>query len=102
MRRVLLAGLIALSFPTGVMAQTPPAAPPSEPAATTAPAHAGRQRDGNFTRDEYVEHAKRLAEARFDRMDADHDGTLTAEERHAWREAHGRHRAAAAANKACQ
>ncbi len=93
MRAALAFGFLAALFPAIVMAQTAtapsPAAPsaPSTPSAaappqTAAPAHA---RGGNITRDEYIERAKRNAEKRFDRMDTDHDGILTPEERAAAR-----------------
>jgi len=90
MRAVLVMSLFALVTPAIALAQSPPPAPP----AASAAAKPAPVKGGDITRDEYVEHAKRLAESRFDRMDTDHDGILTAEERRAWREAHGRHRAA--------
>ena len=62
---VLVAILIALSMPA--LAQTQ----------TGARTRAG----GDITKDEYLERARRAAEKRFDRMDANHDGVLTAEER---------------------
>ena len=40
---------------------------------------------GDITKDEYLERARRAAEKRFDRMDANHDGVLTLEERRAAR-----------------
>jgi len=100
MRAALGFGLLALLCPAVVLAQTsaapsPPAAsspaPTSSPATPEAktPAHA---RGGDITRDEYIERAKRNAERRFERMDADHDGVLTADERRAYRAAHRRHR----------
>ena len=50
-----------------------------------------QSRGGDITRDEYiqraVDRARHAAEARFDRMDTDHDGVLTAEERRAARAA---------------
>ena len=91
MRIVLVVSLLAVLCPAGAMAQNPP---PAAPAAPSAPAASAPRRGGDITRDEYIERAKRAAERRFDEMDADHDGTLTAEERRAWRESHQRHRAA--------
>jgi hypothetical protein len=44
-----------------------------------------RARGGDITKDEYIERARRAAEKRFERMDANHDGVLTAEERKAAR-----------------
>jgi hypothetical protein len=43
-------------------------------------------RGGDITKDEYIERARRAAERRFDKMDANHDGVLTADERRAARE----------------
>ncbi len=80
MRAVLAVGLCALLYPAAVLAQTAPA--PAAPSAAPT-------RGGDITRDQYIEHAveraKRAAEARFDRMDTDHDGVLTAAERRAER-----------------
>lgn len=96
MRAVHVVSLLALFSPAISLAQTPQTAPaPANPAASQAPAAHAAARGGDITRDDYVEHAKRLAEKRFDRMDADHDGILTADERRAWRDAHGRHHATA-------
>jgi hypothetical protein len=69
MRAVLVAILIALSMPA--LAQTQ----------TGARTRAG----GDITKDEYLERARRAAEKRFDRMDSNHDGVLTLEERRAAR-----------------
>ena len=87
MRAILVAGLVALLNPPGALAQTAPApagTAPASPSAVAAPA-----RGGDITRDEYiqraVERARRSAETRFDRMDTNHDGVLTAEERRAAR-----------------
>jgi hypothetical protein len=56
-----------------------------------APPSGSRARGGDITRDEYVaravERAKHAAETRFDRMDLNHDGILTADERRAARQA---------------
>jgi hypothetical protein len=87
MRAVLAVSFCALLCPAAALAQTAPAPaatapPPAAP--STAPA-----RGGDITRDEYiqraVDRAKRAAETRFDRMDTNHDGVLTAEERRAAR-----------------
>jgi hypothetical protein len=92
MRAVSVVGLLVLLCPAVALAQAPQTAPaPASPTAAQAP-----RRGGDITRDDYIERAKRNAERRFDRMDADHDGVLTADERRAWREAHHRHHAAAA------
>ena len=84
MRAVLVAILIALSFPA--IAQT--SAPTTSPA-PTAQSMPRSARGGDITRDEYIERARRAAEKRFDRMDTNHDGVLTAEER---RDARGQRR----------
>jgi hypothetical protein len=85
MRAILIVSLVALLCPVVAMAQT-------------APATASRARGGDITKDQYIEHAveraKRAAAARFDRMDADHDGVLTAEERRAARAERSQRRAA--------
>lgn len=85
----LAAGLLIMLGPTAGLAQTAPASPPPAAAETPAPP-AGRARGGDISRDEYieraVERAKRAAEKRFDKMDANHDGILTADERRAARE----------------
>lgn len=82
MRAVLVVSLFALLSPAAAMAQTAPATPTP----SAAPA-----RGGDITRDEYieraVERAKRAAAARFDRMDINHDGVLSGEERRAARAA---------------
>ena len=88
MRTTLAAILIALSLPA--LAQTAPPASPA-PSAQAAPRSA---RGGDMTKDEYVERARRAAERRFDRMDLNHDGVLTADERRAAREARAQRRAA--------
>jgi len=67
MRAVLVAILIALSMPA--LAQT----------------GARTRVGGDITKDEYIERARRAAEKRFERMDSNHDGVLTLEERRAAR-----------------
>jgi len=84
MRGVLLA-MVLLSLPAGAIAQTAPTSSP--PGTATSPAPAARTpRGGDITKEDYVERARRAAERRFDRMDTNHDGILTAEERRAARE----------------
>ena len=80
MRAVLVAILVGLSLPA--MAQNPAATSP----APTEAAPPARSRGGDITKEEYVERARRAAERRFDRMDLNHDGVLTADERRAARE----------------
>ena len=85
MRTVLVALFLVFSFPIVAAAQT--AAP-----ADNAPA--ARTRGGDITKDEYIERARRAAERRFDKMETNHDGVLTADERRAAREARAQRRAA--------
>jgi hypothetical protein len=89
MRAILVVSLVALLCPVAALAQTAPAAAP----ASSAPA-----RGGDITKDQYIEHAveraRHAAAARFDRMDANHDGVLTAEERRAARTERAQRRAA--------
>lgn len=87
MRTAFAFGLFAVLWPAAVLAQTNAAPSPAAPSSSAAseaktPAHA---RGGSITRDEYLERAKRNAEKRFDRLDTDHDGILTPEERAAAR-----------------
>jgi hypothetical protein len=49
------------------------------------PTSASRRGGADIGRDAYIERAKRNAEKRFERMDANHDGVLTQEERRAAR-----------------
>jgi hypothetical protein len=90
MRVILAVSLITWLVPGAVLAQTasPPSAAPSSPPGP-ATSSAAPTRGGDISRDEYiqraVERAKRAAEKRFDQMDANHDGVLTAEERRAAR-----------------
>ena len=83
MRTVLIALALALSFPA--LAQTD---------SSTRPAPSARTRGGDITKDEYIERARRAAERRFDKMDTNHDGVLTADERRAAHEARAQRRAA--------
>jgi hypothetical protein len=57
-------------------------------------------RGGDITKDQYieraVERARRAAEKRFDKLDADHDGVLSADERGAARAARAKRRTAPA------
>jgi hypothetical protein len=96
MRALIVAGLVAAYgfAATAALSQTAPsnagAAPPA-PAPSGAAASPGRS--GAMTRDEYVQRAvdraRRAAEARFDKMDSNHDGVLTADERRAARSQRG-------------
>ena len=87
MRLACLAILAAiLALPAAGLAQT---APPAPPASTPAPGAAAEKPQG-ISRDDYIKRAADSAAARFDRMDADHDGILTREESRAYRESHHR------------
>jgi hypothetical protein len=97
MRAMLVVGLCALLGSASALAQTaptpstaPPSAAPSAAPASVSPGTAST-RGGDITREEYVQRAvdraRRAAEARFDRMDTNHDGILTADERRAARAA---------------
>src|SRR5689334_14235514 len=90
MRAILVAILVALSLPGAAIAQSDAPANPA-PAAQSAPRSA---RGGDITKEEYVERARHAAERRFDKMDTNHDGVLTADERRAAREARAQRRAA--------
>ena len=81
MRTILVVGLLIFLCPMGAMAQ---GAAPSPAPAVTPPAETGARGGRDVTRDEFIERAKRRAEKRFDRMDTNHDGILTAEERRAF------------------
>lgn len=107
MRALYVVSLLAVFCPAVAMAQSPAApvtpspAPEAAPAPSAAPAaaspapSAAYRRGGDITRNDYIERAKRNAEKRFDRMDADHNGVLTAEERHTYYAAHHKRRAKA-------
>jgi hypothetical protein len=75
MRVLLVAMSMAALVPSLVFAQTP----------------SGTARGGDITRDQYIEHAveraRKSAATRFDRLDTNHDGVLTADERRAARSA---------------
>ena len=77
--------LLALLVPAAAMAQSAPPAPAGDARATRSRAARG----ADITRDEYVQRAvdraRRAAETRFDRMDTNHDGVLSADERRAAR-----------------
>ena len=89
MRAVFVALVLALCVPAAALAQgsPAPAGNAATAAPTAAPATAAPRKRGDITRDEYIERAKRNAERRFERMDTDHDGVLTIEERRAARAA---------------
>jgi hypothetical protein len=80
MRAVLVAILLTLALPA--LAQNAPAENP----APNARAAQRSARGADITKEEYIERARHAAERRFDRMDSNHDGVLTADERRAARE----------------
>ena len=94
MRSTTFGALIALSFlPATTFAQT---APQTAAIESTASAPAAPTGSGGITRDQFIERAKdraaQRAGARFDQMDADHDGVLDRAEIRAWRTTqHPRH-----------
>ena len=93
MRALLVVSLVALFAPTAAIAQSSaPPAPSTAPAAPSPPPatpSAAPAKGADITKEQYidraVERARRAAEKRFDRMDANHDGVLSAEERRASR-----------------
>jgi hypothetical protein len=88
MRAIFIVSLLAFSCPALALAQSPPtpAAAPAPKTSSPAPA-----KGGDITRDEYVQRAvdraKKAAETRFNKLDVNHDGVLTADERRAARAA---------------
>jgi hypothetical protein len=92
MRSTIFMAFIALSLvPATTFAQTGPQTAAIESAAPAPSAPAGT---GGITRDQFIERAKdraaQRAGARFDQMDADHDGVLDRAEIRAWRNQHPR------------
>jgi hypothetical protein len=67
--RVVVLGLVAALFPAAAGAQ-------SEDASATAP---GKR----VAKEQYIERAKQRAAKRFDKLDTNHDGVLSSEERKA-------------------
>ena len=93
MRSTIFVALVALSLPPATsFAQTAPQTAAIESAAA---APAAPTANGGITRDQFVERAKdraaQRAGARFDQMDADHDGVLDRAEIRDWRTQHPRH-----------
>jgi len=96
MRAPLCVALVARALlPATSFARTAPQTAAIESAAPAPSAPAG---NGGITRDQFIQRAKdRAAEragARFDQMDADHDGILDRAEMRAWRTQHPRRAAA--------
>jgi hypothetical protein len=93
MRSTIRVALVALYLlPTTSFAQT---APQTAAIESVAPAPSAPTGNGGITRDQFIQRAKdRAAEragARFDQMDADHDGVLDRAEIRTWRTQHPRH-----------
>jgi hypothetical protein len=93
MRSTIFPALIALSLlPATAFAQ---AGPQTAAVESAAPAPSAPTGSDGITRDQYIQRAKdRAAEragARFDQMDADHNGVLDRAETRAWRTQHARH-----------
>ena len=77
MRAVVVACLLTLLLPAAATAQS-----------TSSKTNAGSKTDArgqDITKDQYIEQAKQRAAARFDKMDSNHDGVLSADERRAAR-----------------
>jgi hypothetical protein len=111
MRSTLTAALIALFlFPAATMAQTATqtAAVDNAARAPSAPAVGSSMNSptSGITRDQFIQRAKdragQRAAARFDQMDANHDGVLARDEIHAWRSQHPRRTAAQPAQPTAQ
>ena len=111
MRSAPVAALIGLFlFPAAAMAQTMPpqtaAVDSATPAAAASPAPAATFPAGGITRDQFIQRAKdragQRAAARFDQMDADHNGMLDRDEMRAWRSQHARRGAAQPSQPASQ
>jgi len=89
-------------FPAATIAQTATqtAAVDNAAPAASAPAVGSSMNSptGGITRDQFIQRAKdragQRAAARFDQMDANHDGVLGRDEIHAWRSQHPRRAAA--------
>jgi hypothetical protein len=77
MRAVGVACLLTLLLPAAATAQSA--------AAKTDAGSKIAARGQDITKDQYIEQAKQRAAARFDKMDANHDGVLSADERRAAR-----------------
>ena|SRR5215469_3517052 len=105
MRSIFSAALIALFLlPVATMAQTAPTQTAAVDSAASAQAAAPAP--GSMTRDQFIQRAKdragQRAAARFDQMDANHDGILDRDEIRAWRTEHPRRGAAQPAQSTAQ
>jgi hypothetical protein len=96
MRSTVIAALLGLFLlPAATLAQTAPQTAAVESTAPPSPAPADA---AGLTRDQFIqraqERAAQRAGARFDQMDANHDGVLDRAEIRAWRSQHPRRAAA--------
>lgn len=97
MRSIILAACLAFPMlPAGAFAQSGPG-PQTAAVETAGPATAAPAAAGGITRDQFIERAKdragQRAAARFDQMDANHDGVLDRNEIRTWRSEHPRRNA---------
>jgi hypothetical protein len=106
MRKGIMAALLGLPLLSGtVFGQSVPG---PQTAAVENPTRAASAvpGPGAVTREQYIqraqERAAQRAGARFDQMDADHDGVLDRAERRTWRSQHARRLAPQAAHPAAQ
>jgi hypothetical protein len=77
-----LSALAFLGTAAAAVAQQPqPQQPPEAPQPTQPPPHRMR---GQITREEYIQHAAEIAAQRFDQIDTQHAGVLSAHQIHAW------------------
>ena len=95
MRQSLIAGFMTLSLlPAAALAQTNPQTAAIESAAPAAKPGPNAASTSGVTREQYLQRAQeragQRAGARFDRMDANHDGVLDRTEVRAWRSQHSR------------
>jgi hypothetical protein len=99
MRHPLIAGLMALSMlPAVALAQTNPQTAAIESAAPTVKPGPNATSASGITREQYLQRAQeragQRAGARFDQIDANHDGVIDRAETQTWRSQHPRRAAA--------
>ena len=104
MRSTVIVALVGLSLlPAATLAQTAPQTAAIE-SSTSAPRSPSAT--GGITRDQYLQRAQeragQRAGARFDQMDANHDGIVDRAEIRAWRSQHPRRAAAQPSQPAAQ
>jgi hypothetical protein len=83
-----------LLLPAAALAQVGPQTAAVDTSTSAAPSSAATASRGGITRDQFINRAQdraaQRAAARFDQMDADHDGVLDRAEIRAWRSEHPR------------